>query len=325
VAEFIVHSQFETPDFQLRFPAGAFPQGFPAFLHPKGAIVSAGATPDGSPAAIVETRHHDAEVLDALTRLADGTIDDRDVTRLRESCHRIRLAHRAAAQDVVGVLRWMTHRPGGRAGVGRRQQTLWLGEDGVPRPFPGLGAPPYLDAQWGVFEFGDDRRQWIQRAITDGEREPLAHVLWREARELVSTAPSSAVLIGATSLEVGVKQHIGRMGGTTRKGRGSPGALELLARGVPMLDPSRWVQLPRWLNRRLGAGVAARNRIVHEGAEPPDTQTVVWFLRAVRDVLLLLDFQSGREWATSYIDFPHGEGVQLVGPEPVLEAPSPFD
>lgn len=65
--------------------------------------------------------------------------------------------------------------------------------------------------------------------------------------------------------------------------------------------------------------------MAHDGAAPPDALTLVRLLRTIRDVLLLLDYRSGRDWAMSYIEFPHGEDIQLVGPEPVFEAPFPID
>jgi hypothetical protein len=264
-------------------------------------------------------------MLDLLTRTAEKAIGDDALATLQTWAHTVRLEHRAAANDVVGVLRWMTHQAGGRTPVGKRQHTRWIADDGETRPFPGLGAPPFLDAHWGVFEFDDARRLWVQAAIDAGDREPLAHTLWREAREHLISNASSCLIVGATAFEIGVKQHIRRMGGSVHKGRGGPGALELLHQGIPDLDQSRWQPLPKWLNKRLDAGIAARNAVVHEGASPPDTQSLLFFLRGVRDILLLLDYQWGKDGAMTYIDFPNGKDVQIVGLQPRLESPFPFD
>jgi hypothetical protein len=62
-----------------------------------------------------------------------------------------------------------------------------------------------------------------------------------------------------------------------------------------VLKPSKSIR------RALTSGVIARNDSVHQGAEPPNRRDLKELLLSIRDLLYLLDFYCGYEWALEQI------------------------
>lgn len=62
-------------------------------------------------------------------------------------------------------------------------------------------------------------------------------------------------MIAIAALEVGVRQHFWRMANASALAGRRRDVLSLLQRGVPQLEESWRQRLPRWVNRRLSAGI----------------------------------------------------------------------
>ncbi len=119
------------------------------------------------------------------------------------------------------------------------------------------------------------------------------------------------------ALEAGIRRQVAQLRSRASEAKG-PDILAMLHGFIRNARSERWIELPRWFNRVLDQGVAARNRVVHIGAAPPARDELVVLLRAVRDVLYLFDYQRGNDWASAYLAFPAGEGVAVTGTEPVF-------
>ncbi len=208
-----------------------------------------------------------------------------------------------AAHAALGVLRW-------------RSRTL-----GSPQPFSSVGIEWSKDRNtWHAMpadtavELGDVARIEISpstavelQALLESEREPLAHGLLREAWELRSRNPRSALVIGVTALEVGAKHYISACVPGARwlaENAPTPDVVKMLVEYIPdLLPPSgrtRTKMLEGETRTVLKEAVQIRNRIVHRGADV-ERERVAMTLRAIRNVLWQLDAALGHEWAAAYV------------------------
>lgn len=309
---FIIGTQYALPGYLLRLP-----DGFPGFLHASGIRVQVGTTPMAVLACAAESDHSDVRVLRLLRQQRNGDLDESGLEELRPFSLRVRTAHRAAAEEVVRVIRWVTARDEGREAIGDRTDAKWS-EDGANwyRFSTGPDAPR-SDIGWGAFDFDAAWTSYVRQRLDAGDTEPIGHELWQEAKAQLDANPRSAVVMAVAALEAGVRQQVARLGGRASEAKG-PDILAMLHGFVRSARPERWIELPHWFNRVLDQGVAARNRLVHAGAAPPAREELLVLLRAVRDVLYLFDYQRGDDWAFAYLAFPAGEGVAVTGLEPVI-------
>jgi len=260
---------------------------------------------------MAESDQDDARALELLGRHAKNAANDDELDELRRFSSDIRARHRLAATEVVGAVRWLTRRDAAGAAVRDLTRASWSEDGSAWQPLP-LGDPPLADTGWGPFDIDDDTHTYFAQTIQERVGEPLAHEMLQEARGQLEINPRSCLVIAVAALEVGVKQHVTRMGGTY----GERATVQrLLNRVVPALRSDRWRRIAPWLNVRLQAGVTARNRLVHQGAAPPNREELRLLLRGIRDVLYLLDWQYGYEWALTFVSFLQGD-LDLVGPEP---------
>ena len=59
--------------------------------------------------------------------------------------------------------------------------------------------------------------------------------------------------------------------------------------------------LPEAVLESVKKGVTIRNALAHAGASAPSVETVEEILRAVHDVLWLVDYYSGSQWALDFL------------------------
>jgi hypothetical protein len=149
----------------------------------------------------------------------------------------------------------------------------------------------------------------VTALVNSGERGPIYHDLFREAWQQYESNPRSALVVGIAAAELAMKRCIATL---------VPGA-EWLAINVPTPPLVRMLReyLPKLPARcSIGGqvksppdsvlktilkGVTIRNELSHAGTEPPSIDTVEDILRSVRDVLWLLDYYCGYEWALSFV------------------------
>lgn len=152
--------------------------------------------------------------------------------------------------------------------------------------------------------WNDTQAAALQSLLDAGATEPLAHELLREARLLADTGSlRSALLMAATAVETGVKEHIGRLRPHTSwllQNIPSPPVHKILRDYVREMHVSSslirdWnVLKPLW--NGCDKLAQARNATTHTGAGIPDA-AVDQYLELASDVLYVLDALAGQEWA----------------------------
>src|SRR5215213_2408455 len=149
----------------------------------------------------------------------------------------------------------------------------------------------------------------MERLIKACENEPLGHELFLEAWELRSNNPRSELIIGMSAAEVGLKQCIGKLvpdAGWLANNVPTPPLDKLLSNYLPMLPAKlkiegRVLKPSKMIRSAIRKGIEARNASVHIGTEPPKLPELKELLLAIRDLLYLLDFYCGFEWALDQI------------------------
>lgn len=144
----------------------------------------------------------------------------------------------------------------------------------------------------------------IRDMVESSIEEPLGHNMLREAFEGLSSNHRSALILGVAAAEVGVKQFIFDLLPTSQwllENTPSPPLVNILAEYLPTL-PVRLkindeVRIPETMLKDLRKAVSMRNKIVHVGSEYPPKDTVKNKLNTIRDLLWLLDYYRGFQWA----------------------------
>jgi hypothetical protein len=137
-----------------------------------------------------------------------------------------------------------------------------------------------------------------------GANQPVAHELLCEARRLAADgAHRGALVIAATAVETGVKDHIGRLRPHTQWILGnlpSPPVHKLLGKYIPEMHASvdsvsNWKHL-EGLWTRCQKLTEARNGTTHKGALVSIDELEA-HLETAADVLYVLDVLAGHSWA----------------------------
>jgi hypothetical protein len=131
--------------------------------------------------------------------------------------------------------------------------------------------------------------------------EPLAFELLMEAQQLQHDNPRSALVIAVAAAEVGTKvclKFIDSGLADILDARNSPPIVDLLDRYYP--KDSRMGIVPTILEQ-LRKAVLDRNNLVHAGKFTLRRDQLRRRLRAIEDLLRILDIQMGFEWAEKFI------------------------
>jgi hypothetical protein len=149
------------------------------------------------------------------------------------------------------------------------------------------------------------RHEEFIRKVEARAEEPLGHLIFREAWDQRNLSPRSALVIGVTAAEVGLKKLIGSLVEETQ-----PGSLHKILRGVlptlpvkakrtddgPIMPPSELIE-------QVEEAVKYRNKVVHEGAAPPKGQDLINMLQAIGDLLWICDIYQGDFWAIEHVSY----------------------
>jgi hypothetical protein len=210
-----------------------------------------------------------------------------------------------AADAALGVLRWRSrtlgpNQPFSTRGVG------WSLEEGAWHSMSSTASVVLGDV--AALEVTEPTATELQALLDEGELEPLAHTLLREAWGEQHDHPRSSLLIGVAALEIGVKQYISAcvpQAGWLAMHLPAPPVIRIMEEYLPQLDPpGGGVRLKRFdpdLLRLLRDGTNRRNDLIHAGAAAPPRDRLESILLAVRDVLWTLDSARGHSWAQNYV------------------------
>lgn len=207
--------------------------------------------------------------------------------------------------NFVKQLRWVQNTAGGH----------W--------PFASVGAFWSLDGEeWNRFpsksslrihqhrpiEASDAARVRMAAIVTNRAHEPISHDLIREAGELVHRAPRSALLVAFAALETGTKLQLTRMipdASALIDRLPSPPLITILQEVLPKTIEAKGLSsghfpLKKDANDYLRKWVTQRNQVTHGLKHSVNADSVDEFIRFAKDILYLLDYLDGQDWALDH-------------------------
>ncbi|GMV29158.1 MAG: hypothetical protein AMXMBFR59_12830 [Rhodanobacteraceae bacterium] len=205
----------------------------------------------------------------------------------------------------VRTLRWRQDVDGPAQPFWEKPSLYWRTKEGPFRIAPPSPIRVSLPMRTGII-WDEESQAALRQAWESGANEPLCYELLREARELVDTAERSALLIGFSALEVGIKHHLSAVAPSASWfffNAPSPPVSKILKTYLPELhsgamDPNGWKKLPSV--KDCAERDQERNAVAHRGvlANPGGISE---FLESVNEVLYLLEALRGNAWARDYI------------------------
>lgn len=150
---------------------------------------------------------------------------------------------------------------------------------------------------------------FIKKSIRENQDEPLGHQLFREAIDLQHSNPRVAIVLAISALEVAVKECLSQFVPDSSwiiENIPSPPIRKIINEYLPDIlkdkAPARNVfPLPPFLDKSIEKGISKRNKITHLGAKAPNRDQIDKIICAVQDIIWLLDFCSGHDWALENI------------------------
>ncbi len=210
------------------------------------------------------------------------------------------------AKRTVNVLRWRCGTEGEHNPFSSRG-AIWSfdGQNWLPLPGGGKGHmwnSPYIRTSDEILE---DAKVYVK----EGKNHPLSHELYLEAWEQRHQNTRSALIVGIAAAETGLKHCISTFVPNAKwliENTASPDVVKMLSEYLFLLPTtnrvSQKVFAPKSiLNEALRKGVFIRNQIVHGKATTITYETLEEILLAVHDVLWILDYCSGYDWALKYV------------------------
>ncbi|MDA2916392.1 hypothetical protein MYX64_06070 [Nitrospinae bacterium AH_259_B05_G02_I21] len=149
----------------------------------------------------------------------------------------------------------------------------------------------------------------VERLVTEGATEPIGHELYREAWEQRHQNPRSSLVIGMAAAEVGFKQCVSTLVPDAKwlvEEAPSPPLVRMLQEYLPQLPAKCMIQgevlqPPDEVMDALKKGQNLRNKVAHVGIPAPAYGTLEKVLLAVHDLLWILDYYCGHDWALEQI------------------------
>lgn len=211
------------------------------------------------------------------------------------------------AQRAVRILRWRTAEPGLPRPFGAGGS--WWSFDGESwYPIPSKSSMRLLGMQHTI-HLAPSEKDDVSTLLRAGQDEPIPHILFREAWEQRSSNPGSALVIGMTALEVGVKSLIASLvphASWLAMQAPTPPLVQILMEYLPKLPAKHGFNgevksPPAPIVEEIRRGVTLRNGHAHRGQRPPDFEALKSILLAVKDCLWLCDYYAGHAWASKHI------------------------
>ena len=139
--------------------------------------------------------------------------------------------------------------------------------------------------------------------------EPLGHDLFREAWELRGRNPRSALVIGVASLEVGFKNFVAELVPDAEwlvEEAPTPPLQQMLKNYLPKLPAKCTIEgsvlpPPKKLRKSIDEAVKKRNKAAHSSSAALEPEALKEWLLVIQDVLWLLDYYRGFQWASTHI------------------------
>lgn len=147
--------------------------------------------------------------------------------------------------------------------------------------------------------------------------EPLGHSLLHEAQRASERDPRAALLMCASALEAGLKEHISERVPEAEwmvLNMPSPPMHKILKQYLPQLYPNvNGLQWSDWKNQfsDIQKLIETRNLLAHKGSFAEEVPLDAYIV-ATRNVLILCDFLRGNEWAADHMTNDVGKPLGKV-------------
>jgi hypothetical protein len=204
----------------------------------------------------------------------------------------------------IKVLRWRLASLGPHDPIAAHDEETWS-FDGINwHAMPTTISARISSRRW--LRVDDVVRREVTATVRQGYSEPVAHELYREAwgqergRNL-----HGAMLLGISAAEVGIKQCIATLAPDTAwmvENIQTPPIARMLREYIPALLSkldlhNKTVPPPDSIVNTIHKGTTIRNKITHGGLYTLTSDTVRETLLAVYDLLWILDYYTGHNWA----------------------------
>lgn len=206
----------------------------------------------------------------------------------------------------ISVLRWRANELGPHNPISTRG-LHWSIDGNFWHP-----VPTELHVRVSTFEalqVSEQLHLEVYDIMKGGDDAPLHHDLFREAWKQRYENPRSALVIGMAAAELSVKRCISTLipdAEWLATNLPTPPLIRMLNEYLPKLPARCKIDgqvkpPPNGVLAVLKKGVTIRNQLSHAGTVNPTIEDVEEILQAVHDLLWLIDFYSGSEWALSFL------------------------
>lgn len=157
--------------------------------------------------------------------------------------------------------------------------------------------------------FDQKCREVVEELLEFQSRQPLYHDLFREAWQNQRRNPRSALVMGIAAAETGFKATLIDLEPSTTwlvENLQSPPLDRMLRDYMARLPARNQIggevrRPPKQLITTIKSGIELRNKLVHGREDDLSAEVVRRTLEAVRDLLYLLDYYRGHDWALERI------------------------
>ncbi|QDU97579.1 hypothetical protein [Lignipirellula cremea] len=154
-------------------------------------------------------------------------------------------------------------------------------------------------------DFGEECRSNVESLIQFQSKQPLYHDLFREAWQNQRDNPRSALVMGIAAAETGFKTALTDLNPSMSwivENLQSPPLDRMLREYMAQLPARNQIngevrRPPKNIISMIKKGIELRNKLVHGREETVTTEEVRLMLEAVRDLLYMLDYYRGYDWA----------------------------
>jgi hypothetical protein len=226
---------------------------------------------------------------------------------MQNEIYRLESEIRSSMDRAIGLLRWRLNLSSSSR-LSQAEQPEWS--------INGSSWRPLLEAT-GRFSLPVELREVVldgaacrdvASLMNEGTHLPVGYELFYEAWALRETSPRSALIMAVAAAEVSTKRFIAELAPDTTwlvVKNPAPYLDKLLRDFLPSLmhASGRGFDLDEQILETITNAVTERNRLIHQGEYKLEHHQLCERLTAVHSLLLFIDRQSGRGWATGNAPF----------------------
>jgi len=144
----------------------------------------------------------------------------------------------------------------------------------------------------------------ISELLLAEDYEPIGHELLREAWNLRHDSPRSALMLGVSALEVGIKAFVSKLVPSSEWlcfEMPAPPVVKMIEEYLPKLPVKLKINdkvfIPPKIIEVLRKAVTKRNRVAHKGTAIHNDESLADILMNIQMTLYFLDYYAGHSWA----------------------------